>query len=295
MKLRVRDWITLFLLSIVWGSSFILIKKGVASFTPFQVGAIRMTLAGLMLAPTAYRFRKIFPRRHLKWILLAALTGNLLPMFIFPYAQEHVSSAVAGVLNSTQSIFIITLGAIFLKMHSSRGEIIGVIMAFIGVLLLFVEGEKSTTSHDNNWLYFMLLLLATVFYAINTFITKRRMRVPAIAWASYIGVALIVPGAITLLITGFFHNFNSYPARWEGLGYIFILSFFGTVLANIYNYKLIKDTSPLFASNVALLLPVVALFWGYVDGEAIGWLQILGSAMIVAGLYFSRRVKKPVK
>lgn len=292
MKASIKDWITLFLLAAVWGSSFILIKKGVASFTPFQVGAIRMTLAGLMLLPTAYRFRKIFPKRKLKWILLAALLGNFLPMFIFPLAQEYVSSAVAGVLNSTQSIFIILIGAMFLNIRSSRGEIIGVIMAFAGVLFLFWGDGSEQAESEYNWIYFVLLLIATVFYAITSFITKRYMRIPAIAWASYVGVALILPGIITLLLTGFFQKFSEYPAHWSGLGYVFILSFFGTVLANIYNYKLIKDTSPLFASNVTLLLPIVAVFWGYVDGEPIGWLQITGSAMIVAGLYFSRRMKK---
>lgn len=276
-------------LSLVWGSSFILIKKGLDFFTPLQVGALRVTLAALFLLPTALKHIKKLERKTFPWLFLTAVVGSFIPMFLFPIAEVHLNSAVAGIMNALMSIFVIVLGVLFFKYKAHVGELLGVAISFFGVVLLLQTPEQHIAV-PHEWFYYLLLLIAAVMYAFSGLLTQRYMgAISPLVWTAFIELVLLVPAVSVLVYSGFFQVLFEQPEALKGVGFVFLLSLFGSVLANIFYYKLIRDTSAAFASTVSLLMPIVAFMWGVLDGEVLGLLQVAGGVLIVAGLYFGRK------
>ncbi|MHC5309474.1 DMT family transporter [Myroides sp. LJL116] len=289
MPIKAKHWFTLIFLSIIWGSSFILIKRGLDYFTPLQVGALRITLAGIFLLPISLPKVKSLPRKNFGWLVLTAVTGSFIPMFLFPIAETHLHSSIAGILNALMSIFVIILGAIFFRYKTQTGHIIGVVLSFIGVILL-LQSPGSHHAVPNEWLYYLLLIIATLMYAYSGLLTQKYMgNISPILWTAFIELILLIPGLIVLISTGFFQTLFTQPDALQGVGYVFLLAFFGSALANIFYYKLIHQTNATFASSVSLLMPLVAFIWGIFDGEILGAIQIVGAILIIAGLYFGEK------
>ena len=115
MNTEKEKWILLVILSLIWGSSFIQIKKGLEHFDPYQVGALRVLIAGVLLSPLAIIHRKKFPQKRIKWLVLAAFSGNFIPMFLFPIAETQISSSIAGIIISMMPIFVIIVGSLVWK------------------------------------------------------------------------------------------------------------------------------------------------------------------------------------
>ncbi len=286
-----EKWVLLVLLSIIWGSSFILIKKSLLHFNPYEVGALRVLIAGILLLPLAIKNIKKFPKKNIKWLILAAITGNFIPMFLFPIAETEVSSSIAGIVNSMMPIFVIIVGALFWKFDTTKRQIIGVLISFTGACILAFSGGGSG---ELKLFPILLLLLATICYAISVTTVKSKLNnVPAKILSVFVfSVVLLIPSAISLVLAGFADNFNNTTDLWIGLGYVSLLSIFGTGLAMMLNYRLLGISTPLFASTVTLLMPVVAIIWGILDGESLTLVQTVGAAIILAGLIFLR-AKKP--
>ncbi len=289
MQIKLKHWVTLFILSLVWGSSFILIKRGIEYFTPIQVGALRITLAGLFLLPISIKHIKKMPKKNFPWLFLTAVVGSFIPMFLFPIAEVHLNSSIAGILNALMSIFVIVLGVMFFKYKTHLGEVLGVLFAFIGVVLLLQSPENSVAV-PNEWFYHLLLIIAALMYAYSGLLTQKYMGdIPPIVWTAFIELVLLVPALIVLISSGFFQTILEHPEALKGIGFVFLLALFGSALANIFYYKLINETNASFASSVSLLMPLIAFCWGLLDGEYLGLLQILGGILIIAGLYFGRK------
>lgn len=292
MKEAKEKWVLLIALTLIWGSSFILIKKGLEHFSPYQVGSLRVLIAGLMLAPTAILNFKKFPKGKLKWVVLAAVTGNFIPMFLFPIAETELSSSVAGIINSMMPIFVIIVGALFWKIKSTKRQITGVLISFSGACLLMLS------SHDVDGIKVfpvLLLLLATFLYGISvTTVGAKLKEVPAKVLSGFVFFyVLFIPSLIALFLSGFFSDFKGTESDFIGLGYVAILAVFGTGLAMLMQYRLLKISNPLFASTVTLLMPVVAVMWGLLYGETLTALQYLGGIIIIGGLLFLRGRKLP--
>ena len=280
-------WVLLVVLSIIWGSSFILIKKSLEHFTPYEVGALRVLIAGIVLLPLAILNIKKFPRKHLKWLIIAAVTGNFIPMFLFPIAETQISSSIAGIINSMMPIFVIIVGTLFWKFSTSKRQLIGVAISFSGACILALSGGESG---ELKLIPIVLLLLATLCYAISTTTVKSKLHeIPAIILSAFVfSFVLILPSLITLVFSGFFNNLHANENLFVGLGFVSLLSIFGTGLAMMLNYRLLSISTPLFASTVTLLMPVVAVIWGILDGEKLTPMQGLGGVVILAGLIFLR-------
>ena len=282
-----EKWILLIVLSIIWGSSFILIKKSLDHFTPYQVGALRVLIAGIILMPIAISKYRLFPKKHLKWLILAAFTGNFIPMFLFPIAETEISSSIAGIINSMMPIFVIIVGTLFWKFETIKRQMIGIFISFTGVCLLAFGGED-----DAQFKIFpiLLLLLATLCYAISTTTVKSKlMEVSSTVLSAFVfSFILFVPSLIALISTGFLSTFTFSNENLTGLLFVGLLSVFGTGLAMMMNYRLLKVSTPLFASTVTLLMPIVAIIWGILDGEKLTVLQFTGASVIIAGLIFLR-------
>ena len=284
-----EKWVLLVLLSVIWGSSFILIKKSLEHFNPYEVGALRVLIAGIILLPLAILNIRKFPKKNLKWLILAAVTGNFIPMFLFPIAETEVSSSIAGIINSMMPIFVIIVGALLWKFQTTKRQVIGVIISFTGACILAFSGGEGG---EFKLIPILLLLLATLFYAISTTTVKSKLSdVPAKILSAFVfSFVLILPSFIALVFAGFFNNLQVNSGLWEGLGFVSLLSIFGTGLAMMLNYKLLSVSTPLFASTVTLLMPVVAIVWGLLDGEKLTLMQGFGGVIILAGLIFLRQM-----
>ncbi len=280
-------WILLIGLSVIWGSSFILIKKSLDHFSPYEVGALRVLISGILLMPYALSKIRSFPKKHLKWLILAAVTGNFIPMFLFPLAETEISSSIAGIINSMMPIFVIIVGSLVWKFETSRRQLTGVMISFAGACILALGGDQSG---DIKIYPILLLILATLMYAISTTTVKSRLyEVPAIVMSAFVfSFVLILPSLVALVLSGFFRNLEMNHDTLSGLGYVAMLSIFGTGLAMMMNYKLLSISTPLFASTVTLLMPIVAVVWGVLDGETLTVQQSAGAVIILAGLIFLR-------
>ncbi|MCT2563574.1 DMT family transporter [Chryseobacterium herbae] len=290
-----EKWILLIILTVIWGSSFILIKKSLEHFSPYQVGALRVLIAGIILMPIAISKYKLFPKKHLKWLILAAFTGNFIPMFLFPIAETEVSSSIAGIINSMMPIFVIIVGALVWKFETTKRQIVGTMISFAGVCLLAFGGDGEGGKFK--LIPILLLLLATLCYALSTTTVKSKlMDVSSTILSAFVfSFVLFFPSLIALTFTGFFSTFSFSEDNMLGLMFVCLLSIFGTGLAMTLNYRLLKVSTPLFASTVTLLMPIVAIVWGFLDGEKLSVLQFVGAGIIIGGLIFLRSKSGVVK
>ena len=289
-----EKWILLALLSLIWGSSFILIKKSLDHFNPYEVGALRVLIAGLVLLPVAIKNIRKFPKKNLKWLILAAITGNFIPMFLFPIAETEVSSSIAGIINSMMPIFVIIVVALLWKFETTKRQIIGVLISFSGACILAFSGGEGG---EFKLIPILLLLLATLLYAISTTTVKSKLSdIPAKILSAFVfSFVLIFPSLIALVFAGFFNELKMDNNLLVGLGFVSLLSVFGTGLAMMLNYRLLSVSTPLFASTVTLLMPIVAIIWGILDGEKLTSMQVFGAVIILAGLIFLRQMPSKQK
>ncbi|QAR30466.1 EamA/RhaT family transporter [Ornithobacterium rhinotracheale] len=280
-RLFSNKWLLLVILSITWGSSFILIKKSLESFTPLQVGALRGCIAGIFLLPIALRGIVRLSWRDIAWVSLAGFVGNFLPLFLFPIAQTQVDSSTAGVLDSLIPIFILILNFLIFGQRSKHRQILGALIGFVGAGILSFSGEHSGESHF--W-YAMLIVFACACYAMGSLIAERKLsHIQAEKISALVYSIWLVPSVIILWVADF--QSVSEQTLYQGLGYVSLLSIVGTAVAYILFYKLMKVSSPIFASTVSYLMPLVALFWGILDGEHFNFWHILSGAMILLSIY----------
>jgi drug/metabolite transporter (DMT)-like permease len=279
------QWTLLICLAFIWGSSFILMKKGLLSFSWSQVASLRILISAIFLSPILFKnFRKI--KKHQWWRLcIAGLLGSGIPAYLFPLAQTQISSSLTGMLNSLVPLFTVVIGLLFFKLGFRWMKIIGVILGLIGALgLVFSSGNLSL--QDSNIFYAGFVVIATVMYASNiNFIKTFLSDVGAINITSF-GFLFTGPfAAIHLFNTNFMEIMQSGDSANLNLFYIALLAVFGTAIAVILFNMLIKKVSAVFSSSVTYIIPVFAIFWGVLDGESIQPLQFLCVGIILTGIY----------
>lgn len=291
MKVSLQNWIILGVLALTWGSSFILIKQGLVSFTPYQVGALRLCFAGGILAIWGIpNLIKRIPRNKIPYVALAGFTGNFVPMFLFPIAQTQVSSSMAGILDSLVPLFILLFGALFFQLKGTKNQILGAIIGFVGAVILI--GGDGLTGENSFW-HCMLIVLATALYGLNSLIlTKYLNDIPSFQLSSSLFTIWLPPAIIILFLSGFHTTFEGTALQWQSLGFVAILGLIGTATAMILYYKLIQSTGPMFSSMVTYLMPIVSVFWGFIVGEKITWLHIVGFLLILSGVYLTQKPDK---
>ena len=284
-----KKWVFLIILSLIWGSSFILIKKALIGLTPIQLGSLRVIITGLFLFIAGFKSIKTISKKDWKWVILSGLCGTFFPAYLFAFAETEIDSSVASILNSLVPLNTILLGFAVFKIASTRRQIIGVIIGFIGTVLLIANG--AALNPNQNYLYASFVIISTVMYAVNANIIKRylqTMKPLTIAVGNF--VAIIIPAFIILVSTNFFSkDVFSTPDIGISLVYIVILSFFGTALAKVLFNSLIQISTPVFASSVTYLMPVIAVVWGLLDGERFSLMQGLATVIILIGVYLANR------
>ncbi len=263
-------------------------KKGLTELTAYQVASIRMLFAGLVLLPFAIRSYKKIPKEKMGLVLLSGIIGNFIPAYLFCIAEIKIDSSLAGILNSLTPLFTILVGLSFFKTSINKQKILGVIIGFIGLCLLFATGKNISFQ---NLTYAALVLVATFFYGLNVnMVGKFLQNIRALDIASVAFAFLILPSGLILFFTGYFNKpFDQYGFQTASAASI-ILGVVGTSIASILFYMLIKRSTVVFASMVTYGIPIVAVAWGVYFGEWISSLQIASLFIILSGVYI---VNKP--
>ncbi|MDH7446078.1 DMT family transporter [Aquimarina sp. 2201CG14-23] len=284
-------WIYLAVLSVVWGSSFILIKKSLIGLTPMQLGALRTLFAAVFLFLVGYKSIKTIKKNEWKWVIISGFLGTFIPAFLFAFAETEIDSAIASILNSTTPLVTLILGTLIFSISFNKNQLLGVIVGLIGCLALIWEGA-SINPHQNYW-YASLVLCASVCYAINVNIIKRYMQnISPMAIANGNFIVLVIPSLIVLYCSDFFKSeVMANPVVHTSLMYISILAVVGTGIAKVLFNKLVQISSPVFATSVTYTIPIVALAWGLLDGEEFSFYQVIAAGVIILGVYLANRNK----
>lgn len=289
MAKNTTKFVYLIVLSIIWGSSFILIKKGLLGLTPVQLGAIRIIFASIFLFVVGFKKLKTITKKDWKWVMLTGVLGTFFPVFLFAYAETEIESSISSILNSLVPINTIILGFIIFKIKSTKRQVLGVVVGLLGALLLVLNGVS--LNPNQNYLYVVFIFTATLMYAASVNVLKRYLQNMDALTISVGNFAVIfVPACLLLVSSGFFsEEVLINPTLKPALLYVLILSLIGTAIAKVLFNKLVHIASPVFASSVTYLMPLVAIFWGVLDGETIGFFQVVAGAIILLGVYLAHK------
>ena len=288
-----KKWVYLIALSLIWGSSFILIKKSLIGLSPLQVGSLRIVFSSIMIFLIAFNKIKTIQKDKWKWIAVSAIIGTFLPAFLFAFAETQIDSAVAAILNSLVPMNTVLIGLAVFKISTTKTQSLGVIIGFIGTAVLIISG--SDLNPDQNYLYSGLVIICSILYATNVNLIKKYLfDVNAVAIAAGQFFVIFVPSIIVLVYSGFFDlEFRNNDLLYDSLLYVLLLSFFGTAMAKILFNKLIQISSPVFASSVTYSMLIVSVLWGLLDGELFNINQAVATILIIIGVYLSNK-KKPI-
>ena len=292
-QLLQNKFVMLVVIAITWGSSFILIKKTLPVFDPMQIGAFRAGFSGLLFAIIGIPALRKMKKKDIFWIALSGLFGNFLVVFIFPYAQREVSSSLAGIINALDPIFTLILGVLIFGIRSKAIQYFGAAIGFIGAILL-VYTSADSVDDQSHFFYTFLLIIGSGLYAISALIVEKKLsHIRSIDLSSSIYTIWMLPALLILGFSGFFTEIDySQKETWESFGYLVFLTLVSTTLVMFLFFKLVQDTSAVFVSTISLLIPVVAVLWGVLDGEKFTFWYALGGLLILIGVYFIGEKKK---
>ena len=285
MKSNQLKWFFLFLLALIWGSSFILIKKGLIGLSAYQLGSLRIVFAALFLIAIGFKTLPKIPLGQWKFIVITSLFGTFIPAFLFSIAQKEIDSSISAILNSLTPLNALLLGIVIFKLDYKRNQIFGVFIGLMGSLLLVFNGALH---HPNqNYYYAILIFIASVCYAINVnLINKYLSNLSPLTITTGNFTVMLLPALVILLTSGFFSDIHIEKVQHSVL-FILILGIVGTGIANIIFYKLIQISTPVFATSVTYLIPIIAFSWGMLDNETLTLVQLLGAVIILLGVYLS--------
>ena len=287
MDSKQLKWVYLVTLALIWGSSFILIKKGLVGLTPMQVGSMRILFAALFLLLIGFKSLAKIPHFQWKYIALTATLGTFIPAFLFAVAQTQIDSTVSSILNSLTPLNTLIFGVFAFGLTFRRPQVFGVVIGLIGTFLLIINGAMHHP--EQNYYYAILILIASVCYAINVNLIKKYLSdLSPLSITTGNFLVLLLPALVVLFFSGFFQVIQVESVQ-HSIVYILILGVVGTGIANIIFFKTIQISSPVFATSVTYLIPVVAFSWGLLDNEMLTPVQFLGAFIILFGVYLSAK------
>lgn len=299
MQSTIKNWLLLLFLACIWGSSFLLMKRGMIHkpsgefiFSNQQVGVLRMLIASSVMLPFAFRYIRDF--KNLKLTLTLALVGflgNFFPAFLFTYAETGISSGYAGMLNSCTPIFTLLIGALFFHQTLLKNQLIGVGIGTIGIITLVNGVQLVDTS--GSWNHVFAVVLATLFYAISVNVIRYQLKgISAIKITSMAFSLTFIPSLILFFYFDTHQAIISNNNAFYGLNHIIVLAVIGTAFSVVLFNYLIAQSSALFASSVTYFIPVVAVLIGFWDGEKLSWVKVIAMFVILCGVYIANHINK---
>lgn len=279
----------LIILTLIWGTSFILIKQGLKVFAPDEVGALRVTAAGLFLLPVALMRLKDLPKDSYWKLFLSGMMGIFIPSFLFATAQTRMDSSVAGMLNTLTPIFTLMIGAIIFKQKFKNLTVVGILLGFVGAIVLMFARSGGSLGAIN--VFALLIVVACIFYACNLNFIKYKITDLNALTITSVSVMLISPLAMIYLFafSDFTTKLTTLDGAWKATGMVVLLGIMSTAIATFLFNRLVKISTPLFASSVTYLMPIVAVGWGLLDGELLGIGHFIGMAAVITGVYLANR------
>jgi len=293
---RLKAWGYLIILSIIWGSSYFLIKIGLEDsdgnerMPPHLLGALRMSFAFLALSPLLYKSLKTIKKKHVLFVIISGVFGNGLPAFLFAYAETKLNSSITGMLNSLVPLLTILIATLVFKFKLKLNHIGGIIIGIIGAVLIVYQELFTTDLTSDDLIPILIVVLATLCYALSLNIIKYKLHDLNSMAITSISFASIGPFCIAYLFTtDFFDRISAQPNFIEGIGIIGILAFIGTALAVLLFNKMIKISTAVFASSVTYFIPIVAILLGFTLGESVSILQLVGIGVLILGVFLINR------
>ncbi len=290
--MKLRDALQLILLSAIWGASFLLIRIAVGSFPPAWVALVRLLFGSAFLWIVLLAKRRTLPPFRLMTVLLVvAFFNNAVPFVLFPLGERSVPSNVAAVLNATTPIWTLLLGMGFLGRKAEGGTIPGVLLGFLGVVLVVFShtATAASSSHRDYLLGIGLIALGSAAYAIATVIAKARLvgLDPIGLATTQLTLALLMMVPVALL--------GPHPGaiRRGSLAAAITLGVLGSGLAYLLFYTLLDRVSSTRVVSVTYLGPVWGLFWGKLAHESIHGGAYVGVGLVIAGLILLSRGQGP--
>jgi len=287
---RLWQWVLLLFVSFIWGASFILMKRGLESFSPLQLGTMRIFFASLFLLPLFFKRIKKFKKEQIKPLLIISILGNLFPAFLFALAQTEVSSSMSGMLNTMFPIIALIVGSLFYGAKTEKHRIFGVFVGLLGTIGIIFSNDISLSY--NSILYSGFIVIATIFYAIS--INEIKFKLTNLDGVTITVFAFMITGPIagTYLLFSDFSAAMATPDFKENLIYIILLAFGSSAVSVTLFYLLIDYVDVIFASLTTYIIPVFAIFWGLFDGEIITFTQILFMIIVFIGIYLVNKKKR---
>jgi drug/metabolite transporter (DMT)-like permease len=281
-KRKIWHWIVLAILSIIWGTSYILMKKGLESFSPFQVGALRIAITFLCLLPIALKHLQQLNKTNIFSIIIIGLFGSVFPAFLFPLAETKISSSLAGMLNSLSPVFTLVFGVTMYNRKAIKTQFAGIFLGFIGATGLLYSGSFTFNA------YGLLVVLATLLYGISS---NEVSRIKELNGLKITALSFFVTSPVAIIYLLF--SDLSVPMQTDNwvrnFCFIAILAIMGSATALAIYYLLIRDTSPVFAATVTYFIPIVATLWGFADNEHFSVSMIYSVILIFAGVFIINR------
>ena len=292
-KPKWQSWLLLGAISLIWGSSFILMKKGLLVFDAYQVASMRVSFAALALLPLLPLSLSRVRKDQVPLIFLVGVLGSGIPPYFFTIAQTHIDSAATGIFNALTPIFTFVFGILLFKTTFNLQKLAGVALGFVGASSLLLLSNHEAVNVNA---YGLFVVAATMLYGFNVNIIKTRCQnIDALALTA-ISYLMLAPFAAThLFTTDFIHLLQHQEGAWTAFGFILILAIIGTAFATVLFFVLTQLTDALFAAMVTYIIPIVAVGWGFLDGETISWTYLFGLALILAGVYLASRKTKAQK
>ena len=285
-----QNWILLFFLTLIWGTSYILIKKSLDGFTAFEVGALRISISCLVALPIAIYGLKKIPKQKYVYVLLIGIFGTGLPSILFPLSLLHSDSSVNGILNSLSPLWTLIIGYYLYQVAITPTKVAGILIGFSGALVLVLGKQSKLIQFD--LVYCFLPILATFCYGMSANITKQKLQNQNPIYTTALAMNMIgIPALISLFFTDAPHKISS-GLVWFPFMCVVLLALFATLVAWVLFYRLVQRTDALFASSVTYLVPIVAVGWGLYFHEVLSLLQVLGMLLILTGVYFTTYQKK---
>lgn len=282
-------WILFIILCLTWGSSFIIMKGGMEILSPYQLASIRIISAGIVMLPWIFKAYRSVPKKVIPALILSGFLGTLFPAYLFCIAQTKIDSSIAGILNALTPIFTLAIGMLFFNLRVGWIKWVGMLLGFAGMLVLVLGASRQINMQYIGYTFFVIL--ATVCYGLNVNVVNQYLKdVAPLHIATIAFTALIIPNLIILVSTGYFTDpnlFNGLLTKGTIAGAS--LGIISTCLASVVFYTLMKKAGPVFASMVTYGIPLVAIGWGFVAGETITTIQILGMVVILAGVRLANK------
>ena len=285
-----KKWGLLIVLSIIWGSSFILIKKGLDQLSPIHLGSLRIIFTSLVIFVFSYKSLITIKKEKWKWIIITAYVGTFFPVYLVGFGQTELDSGLASILTTLTPISTLVVGIFFFNLFFTKKQIIGLSIGLIGTFLLLYEGSLNS---ETNIFFAIFIVITTIGYGASVNLIKTHLtEIPPAAVTAGIFLSILPPAVLILIFSDFSSlNFSNNQVI-SSILYILVLAIFSSAIAQTLFNVFVKIASPLFASSVTYTMPVVAILWAVLDGEELTLIQYFASVIILFGVYLVNQREK---